>query len=149
MTSTWIIEVNENSARITRTEQGKAIESYGAMPIAKASVYVAAIIHGFQPPRSLLSCEELENAFVCSNIGVSGTTPVYFRCHGIGDYEARCGIALFGETNMTDEQLAACGHDPFDPYFRDNFCIGKGEDEQEAFADLKENMKIMSDNLFL
>ncbi len=58
MISTWVIEVNENSARITRTEQGNAIESYGAMPIAKASVYVAAIIQGFQPPRSLLSCDK-------------------------------------------------------------------------------------------
>lgn len=149
MISTWVIEVNENSARITRTDQGNAIESYGAMPIAKASVYVAAIIQGFQPPRSLLSCEEVENAFVCSNIGVNGTTPFYFMKHGTEDYEARCGIALLGKTNMTDEQFAACGHNPFHPDFRDNFCVGKGKDELGALADLKEKMIETSDSLFL
>lgn len=97
----------------------------------------------------LLVDEDDRRYFVCVDVGVSGTTPVHLKVHDTGDYEVRCGIALFGETNMTDEQFAACHYNPFHPEFHDNYCVGKGKNEQEAIADLKENMKKTADSLFL
>jgi len=60
MNSTWIIDVNKNGVRFTRIHEGKAIENYGEVTLAKAAVYAAAIIQGFQPPRSLLNCDKHE-----------------------------------------------------------------------------------------
>ncbi|TAN49053.1 MAG: hypothetical protein EPN21_13285 [Methylococcaceae bacterium] len=87
--------------------------------------------------------------YQCSNIGIAGTTPVHVKQHEDGMLEARCGFALMGATNMTEEAFAACDHNPFHEKFYDNYSTGKGEDEGKAIAQLKANMKATADSLWV
>ncbi len=83
----------------------------------------------------------------CSHIGVSGTTPVHTR--KIGDaWEARCGIAIMGATNMDEHEYARCNNNPFHEEFFDNFAEGKGKTEQEALDALKADMNSMAEGLW-
>jgi len=86
--------------------------------------------------------------FKCENIGVSGTTDVFVKKHDEANYEARCGIALFGATNMTESQLNECGRNPFHDDFHDNCSIGVGETEELAIEAMKQNMKAIADSLW-
>jgi hypothetical protein len=84
----------------------------------------------------------------CSNIGVNGTTPVHVQLQKDGTFEARCGFALLGTTNMTDGEFEACGYNPFHDNFYDNYATGKGITEEDAVAALKLNMKETADSLW-
>jgi hypothetical protein len=83
----------------------------------------------------------------CHTPGLAGTTPVRINKTAEG-FEARCGIALFGSTNMTEEQFKACNHDPFHAEFRDNYCSGKGATEQEAIQALEKDFKQMHESIW-
>lgn len=72
-------------------------------------------------------------------IGLSGTTAVYCKKISDGRFESRCGISLFGSSNMTDEEMLACDHDPFHPDWYDNIVRGFGNTEAEANKDLEKN----------
>jgi len=87
--------------------------------------------------------------YQCSNIGISGTTPVHVKQLDDGVFEARCGFALMGETNMSEEEFAACDYNPFHENFRDNYSVGIGEDEEKAIAKLKACMKATADSLWV
>jgi hypothetical protein len=87
--------------------------------------------------------------YQCSNIGIAGTTPVHVKQHDDGAFEARCGFALMGATNMTDEEFKAVDYNPFHEKFYDNYSVGKGEDEEKAIAQLKANMKATADSLWV
>ena len=87
--------------------------------------------------------------YQCSNIGIAGTTPVHVIRHENGTFEARCGFALMGATNMSEDEFAACDHNPFHEKFYDNYSTGKGNDEAEALAKLKSNMKATADSLWV
>lgn len=92
--------------------------------------------------------KEVIAIYKCSNIGVSGTTDIFVKKHDEDSYEARCGIALFGATNMTDLQLDECGRNPFHENFNDNCSIGVGETEELAIKAMKQNMKEIADSLW-
>jgi len=83
--------------------------------------------------------------FKCDHIGVAGTTDVHVKLRktqgGNDIYEARCGIALMGSTQMDEWGFKACNYDPFHPEFLDNYCIGRGATQEEAIERLKEDMK--------
>ena len=51
----WVVEVAAERDRFTlrRLIDGKTVESYRPVSQATASVWLMAIIHGFQPPRAL------------------------------------------------------------------------------------------------
>jgi hypothetical protein len=85
---------------------------------------------------------------VCECVGVSATTPCHTRKISEGLYEARIGIALLGFSNMTDEERAACGDDPFSPDFRDNFASGQGDSEASAQAAMRECAQGIAASLF-
>jgi len=87
--------------------------------------------------------------FMCGNIGIVGTTAVHVKKHESGIFEARCGFSLMGETNMTSEEFAACGNDPFNENFFDNYAIGKGDNQEQAITQLKANMKACADSLWV
>lgn len=87
--------------------------------------------------------------YQCSNIGIAGTTPVHVIKHDNGTFEARCGFALMGATNMSAEEFAACDYNPFNEKFHDNYSVGKGDDEEQAIAQLKSNMKTTADSLWV
>ena len=87
--------------------------------------------------------------FKCENIGVSGTTNVVVKKHDEANYEARCGIALFGVTNMSDLQLDQCDRNPFHNDFHDNCSIGVGETEELAIESMKQNMKAIAESLWV
>lgn len=85
-------------------------------------------------------------AFSCSAIGVAGTTQVFVR--KVGDkYVARVGIAILGQTNMKEAELA--NSNPFDDSFRDNYAEGIGKTLQEAIDNLKKDIKKTSESLWL
>lgn len=87
--------------------------------------------------------------YQCSNIGIAGTTPVHVKHLDDGTFEARCGFALMGETNMSEAGFADCNYDPFHEKFYDNYSVGKGGDEEKAIAQLKANMKYIADHLWV
>ena len=87
--------------------------------------------------------------YQCSNIGIAGTTPVHVKQHDDGSFEARCGFALMGATNMSDEEFAACNYDPFSDKFFDNYAVGKGGSEEQAIDKLKASMKATADSLWV
>lgn len=64
-------------------------------------------------------------------------------------YEVRMGIAIFGNSNNTDEEFEAVGHNPFHPDFNDNYAHGNGNTEEEALASMMEWMKGTSESLFI
>jgi hypothetical protein len=94
-------------------------------------------------------CETTGQAtyIACHTPGLAGTTPVRIKKTADG-YEARCGIALFGSTNMTDEQFEACNSDPFHVDFRDNYCSGNGATEEEAIGALEQDFKEMHESIW-
>jgi hypothetical protein len=84
--------------------------------------------------------------YACENIGISGTTDVVVK--RLGDkFEARCGIAIMGSTNMTDEKIKRI-NDPFSEEWMDNYGVGFGDTEQEAIAALRVYMKSLSDSIW-
>lgn len=86
-------------------------------------------------------------AFNCAAIGVAGTTNAFVQ--KVGDqYVARVGIAIFGQTNMKDSELANNAN-PFDESFRDNYAEGTGKTLQEAIDNLKKDVKAISESLWL
>ena len=82
------------------------------------------------------------------HVGISGTTAVVCKQQPDGSWECRQAIALFGGTNMSDEQLAACNRDPFHPDFHDNFASGKGATREAAEAALRQDAQEMADSLW-
>ena len=85
--------------------------------------------------------------YQCSHIGVAGTTPIHVKKNENG-YVARCGISIMGATNMDEAGFKACGYNPFHDKFYDNFLEGKGENKEEALANLKISMKATADSLW-
>lgn len=81
-------------------------------------------------------------------LGLSATTPVRYRKHSSGKVEARMGIALFGSSNMNEEEMAAVGHDPFSNLWHDNYEHGFGATEEEALADLEKRANDTSEALW-
>lgn len=49
----WNIEISGDRFVFTRIVKGRVDESYAPVDQAKASVFAASIIQGFQPPRVL------------------------------------------------------------------------------------------------
>lgn len=87
--------------------------------------------------------------FCCSHIGVSGTTDVVLKKLDNGTFEARCGFALLGQTNMDEAGFKACDSNPFHPEFHDNYAVGKGKTEAEALTNLKKDMHDVADTLWM
>lgn len=81
-------------------------------------------------------------------VGMNGTTPVVVK-QVDGKFVARVGIALFGATNMTDEQMDAAGRDPFSDKWQDNFCQGEGATEEEAKTALEKDAADMYETIWL
>ena len=81
--------------------------------------------------------------------GLAGTTPCMIRKTEDGKVEARMGFALFGSTNMTDEQFKACDHNPFHENFRDNFVSGIGETQEEAEALMKKDLDSIYESMWI
>ena len=90
--------------------------------------------------------------FHCDHIGVAGTTDVAVKKRktqgGHDIYEARCGIAMMGMTQMDEEEFKACNYDPFHPEFRDNYCEGRGPTPEKAIEALKKDMKETADSIW-
>lgn len=84
----------------------------------------------------------------CSHIGVAGTTPVHVKSLDDGTFEARCGIAIMGSTNMDEAGFKACDYNPFHPAFQDNWAAGNGATEAEALDALKKDMCATADSLW-
>lgn len=84
----------------------------------------------------------------CDHIGVAGTTDTHVRRNQDGTYEARCGIAIFGSTQMDEAGFKACNYDPFHEQFYDNFASGTGSTEAEAIEALKRDMRQTADSLW-
>jgi len=93
-----------------------------------------------EPPKEI-------HIFMCDDVGVNGTTDVHVR-EKDGKFEARVGIALFGSTNMSDEQFDACDNNPFHEDFHDNYADGKGDTKEEAIENMKKDMTKISESLF-
>jgi len=87
--------------------------------------------------------------YECRNIGIAGTTPVHVKKHVGGSFEARCGFALMGATNMSEDEFSACDYNPFNDNFNDNYSTGFGADETSAIEALKADMKQTADSLWL
>lgn len=49
----WLLDVRADGVALRRYENGDLVESYPPVSQAEATVRVAAIIQGFQPPRRL------------------------------------------------------------------------------------------------
>lgn len=81
-------------------------------------------------------------------IGLNGTTPVTVK-EIDGKFEARVGIALFGSTNMTEEQMDAAGRDPFSEKWMDNFCRGVGETRDDAIAALQKDYETLYESIWI
>ena len=92
--------------------------------------------------------EENKEFFICENVGISGITPVVVKRNTNGTFEARMGVSIMGSTNMTEEDLDACGRDPFKDNFLDNFVWGVGNTQEEAIEALKKDHKNMADLLW-
>lgn len=85
-------------------------------------------------------------AFVCADVGVSGTTKVFVKETSPGEFEARVGIALLGITNMEAEKLKDAN--PFDEDFHDNYAHGVGKTQQEAIEEMKKDIGKIADSLW-
>jgi hypothetical protein len=80
-------------------------------------------------------------------IGLNGTTPVVVT-EIDGKFEARVGIALFGSTNMTEEQMDAADRNPFSDRWMDNFCRGTGATKEEAIAALEKDFDSLYESIW-
>lgn len=58
------------------------------------------------------------------------------------------GVALFGATDNTEEQMEKCDFNPFHPDFHDNYVSGKGATEEEAIANMNKDAKDMAASLW-
>jgi len=85
--------------------------------------------------------------FICHNVGIDGLTDVFVK-EDEGVFTARMGFALFGNSNMSEEQLEACDYNPFHDDFYDNYVQGLGSSRDEAVDNMKKNMKGISDSLW-
>lgn len=56
--NTWKIDVNGNKVAFARLHNDRVIEAYAPVSLDKASIYAASIIHGYQPPRSLVRLDK-------------------------------------------------------------------------------------------
>ena len=83
-----------------------------------------------------------------SGTGMSLATPVRVRRVGDGKFKARCGIAIFGSTNMSEVELEACDHNPFHEDFYDDFVEGDGLTEDDAMTALNADMRRKADRLW-
>lgn len=54
----WHIKISEDGKQFffSRYINGIVNEQYAPVSVDKASIYCAAVIHGFQPPRNLIFC---------------------------------------------------------------------------------------------
>lgn len=84
----------------------------------------------------------------CSTPGMAGTTPLMVKKTEDG-FEARRGFALFGSTNMSDEQFKACDYNPFHEDFHDNYHRGIGETEEAAVEALKKDASDMYEHIWI
>lgn len=89
-----------------------------------------------------------EILFECENIGCNGSTPVFILESATG-FEARMGIALFGQTNMDEQGFKDCNNNPFHEKFYDNFVRGFGKTKEMAIANMKKDQTSMADSLWL
>lgn len=81
--------------------------------------------------------------------GLCGTTGIVLRTAEDGVVEARMGIAIFGYTNLSDEEMRVCEYNPFHPEFHDNYVSGKGNTDEEAIESLRADMKQIHESLWL
>jgi len=97
--------------------------------------------------------------FCCKHIGISGTTEVFARQETFTAqtqrgritydiWEARMGLAILGTCNTSDEERAACDHNPFHPNWKDNYAKGTGRTQEEAIEALKKDVEEMSNALW-
>jgi hypothetical protein len=86
-----------------------------------------------------------QTIYSCSHIGVSGTTKCYVK-YSDGQYEARVGIAIMGNTNLPIEELEDMN--PFDDTFYDNYAVGLGNSKAEAIENMKVNMDEIAGSLW-
>jgi hypothetical protein len=56
--NTWKIDVDGNKVAFARLNNDRVIEAYAPVSLDKASIYAASIIHGYQPPRSLVCLDK-------------------------------------------------------------------------------------------
>ena len=56
--SSWEVVVYDDCVHFKRVDNGRMQEGYPPVPVSKAAVYAAAIIHGLQPPRDLRPCDK-------------------------------------------------------------------------------------------
>lgn len=61
MNDKWEIRIDEDKFFFTRFSEAKLHECYAPVSKDKAAVYLAAIIHGFQPPRALARLDRLSD----------------------------------------------------------------------------------------
>jgi hypothetical protein len=83
------------------------------------------------------------------NIGVSATTAVVYCQHSPESWEARQAVALLGSSNMNDEEIKACGNNPFHPDFHDNYVHGFGPTMEAALAAMQLDAAKMSESLWV
>jgi hypothetical protein len=91
-----------------------------------------------------------ETAFICSHVGVAGTTKVFVRpmeSEGKTVFVARVGVALMGTTNRKDPGLKDAN--PFDEDFHDNYAEGIGATHEEALAALRWDIQKTAEMLWL
>lgn len=81
-------------------------------------------------------------------LGITLTTPIKYRTNKFGKVEARAGIAFFGSTQMSKEDIVRAGHDPFSNLWYDNYAFGVGESEMAASEDLERSLFRMSEQLW-
>lgn len=87
------------------------------------------------------------STFICNHIGLAGTTPTVIAETPAG-YESRMGIAIFGASNLSDEEMKACMENPFHADFHDNYVSGKGATVAESLADMNRDFKEMHESLW-
>lgn len=84
-----------------------------------------------------------------NRLGMAGTTPITLKTLEDGTVEARMGFALFGATNMDEDQFRAAQYNPFHPDFHDNYGVGKGATDEGALADLRRSLDEINDGLWI
>jgi hypothetical protein len=58
------------------------------------------------------------------------------------------GIAIMGTSNMSEEQMEACDHNPFHEEFFDNYASGFGDTFEEAIDALKKDQQQITATLW-
>lgn len=85
--------------------------------------------------------------FICTNIGLSGTTPVTIK-QTASQFEARMGIAIMGSCNMDEDGFRAAQYNPFHELFHDNYVSGIGATQEEAIEAMKKDLNEMTEGLW-